>query len=186
MQLQYQSVGMGGQSTMQVHQVQPQGWLQYAIPIAIFAVVFGLRARRMSRLRPLKIEQLWIVPAIYLVVCAVMLIVHPPTIAGWGLCALGLAVGAALGWQRGKMMHIVVEPETHRLNQKASAAGILFLLAIVGVRAVARAEAGLLHFDVQLLTDVLVVLALGLFGVQRLEMYLRAKRLLGEAGAQRA
>ena len=37
-----------------------------------------------------------------------------------------------------------------------------------------------------MLIDILVVLALGLFTAQRLEMYLRAKRLLDEARAARA
>ena len=37
------------------------------------------------------------------------------------------------------------------------------------------------HFDVMLLTDVLVAFALGLLTLQRVEMYLRAKRLLEEA-----
>ncbi|MCP4025095.1 MAG: DUF1453 domain-containing protein, partial [Sphingomonas sp.] len=44
---------------MPVH-AAPPGILQYAIPIAIFLAVFALRARRLTRLRPLKVEQLWI------------------------------------------------------------------------------------------------------------------------------
>ncbi|WEK00687.1 MAG: DUF1453 family protein [Candidatus Sphingomonas phytovorans] len=171
---------------MQVHTGQPQGWLQYAIPTAIFLLVFALRARRLTQLRPLRIERLWIFPTIYLLVCAWMLVQFPPTPAGWGLCALGLAVGAALGWQRGKTMQITVDPETHQLNQKASLAGIAFLFAIVGLRVAARAGSSALHLNVAMLTDILVVLALGLFAVQRVEMYLRAKRLLDGARAARA
>lgn len=168
---------------MQVHAGQPQGWMHYAIPIAIFVLVFAFRARRLSQLRPLRIERLWIFPAIYLVVCIGMLVQFPPTPVGWGLCAVALAVGAALGWQRGKTMRITVDPETHQLNQKASLAGIAFLFGIVGLRAAARAGSSALHLNVAMLTDMLVVLALGLFAVQRVEMYLRATRLLDEARA---
>ena len=100
-------------------QPAPQ-WLQYAIPLAIFVLVFGARARRMSQLRPLRIERLWIVPAIFLVVAIAMLFEYPPTLPGWAACALGLALGAAFGWQRGRMMQIKVDPETHALSQKAS------------------------------------------------------------------
>ncbi|MDB5704379.1 MAG: hypothetical protein JWN66_1495 [Sphingomonas bacterium] len=171
---------------MQVHTAQPQGWLQYAVPLAIFIVIFGFRARRLAQLRPLKIERLWIFPAIYLVICTAMLVQFPPTLAGWGLCAIALAVGAGLGWQRGKLMAITVDPETHQINQKASFAGIAFLFVIVAIRAAARVEGSALHLNIALLTDMLVVLALGLFSVQRLEMYLRAKRLLEEARAARA
>jgi membrane protein CcdC involved in cytochrome C biogenesis len=168
---------------MQVHTGQPQGWMQYAIPIAIFVLVFAFRARRLSQLRPLRIERLWIFPAIYLVVCVGMLVQFPPTPVGWGLCAVALAVGTALGWQRGKTMRITVDPDTHQLNQKASLAGIAFLFGIVGLRAAAKAGSSALHLNVAMLTDMLVVLALGLFAVQRVEMYLRATRLLDEARA---
>jgi len=171
---------------MQVHVGQSQSWLQYAIPIGIFLLVFGLRARRLSQLRPLRLERLWIFPALYLIVCVWMLVQFPPTLAGWALCVVALAAGAALGWQRGKTMRITVDPETHRLNQKASPAGILFLFAIIGVRAAARAGSSALHLNVAMLSDALVVLALGLFAAQRLEMYLRARRLLDEARAARA
>jgi hypothetical protein len=171
---------------MQVHTVQPQGWLSYAIPIAIFVVVFGLRTRRMTRLRPLKIERLWIVPAIYLAVVTVLFIQIPPTLAGWVAAVLGLVAGAAVGWQRGKTMQIHVDPETHALNQKASLAGILFLVALVAVRGAARTEgSALMHLNVAMLTDGFAAFALGMFAVQRLEMYMRATRLLEEARARR-
>jgi membrane protein CcdC involved in cytochrome C biogenesis len=171
---------------MQVHTGQPQGWIQYAVPTAIFVLVFAFRARRLTQLRPLRIERLWIFPTIYLLVCAGMLVQFPPTLFGWGLCAVALAVGVVLGWQRGKTMRITVDPETHQLNQKASLAGIFFLFAIIGLRAAARAGSSALHLNVAMLTDTLVVLALGLFAAQRVEMYLRAKRLLDEARAAKA
>ena len=78
-------------------------------------------------------------PALYLVVAALMFWQLPPT--GWVAiaCVAGLAIGAAVGWQRGKMMHIHVDPETHALNQKASPAAMLFLVALIVVEARARA-----------------------------------------------
>jgi uncharacterized protein (DUF486 family) len=171
---------------MQVSTQQPHGLMQYVIPLAIFAIVFSIRARRMARVRPLKLEHLWIVPAIYGAVCVIMLIQFPPTPLGWLACLVALAVGSAVGWQRGRMMHIDVDPETHALSQRASIWGIALLLVIVALRFVARTEAGALHLDVAMLTDSLVVFALGLFSVTRLEMYVRARRLLAEAGAARA
>jgi hypothetical protein len=119
---------------MQVQAHPAQGWVQYAIPIAIFAVVIALRMRRMGQMRPLKLETLWIVPAMYLVVAALMFWQFPPV--GWVAmaCASALLIGAALGWQRGKMMHIHVDPETHALNQKASPAAVFFLIALIAVR----------------------------------------------------
>jgi hypothetical protein len=165
---------------VQAHPVH-QTWISYAITIGIIVVVMALRMRGMSKMRPLKLGSLWIVPAVYLVVAALMFIQLPPT--GWVAIAsaVGLAIGAAVGWQRGKMMHIHVDPETHALNQKASPAAMIFLVVLILVRAGAR---GILGQDSNvspaMLTDPLIAFALGMFTLTRLEMYLRAKRMLEE------
>jgi predicted membrane-bound mannosyltransferase len=167
---------------MQV-QVQPaqQNWIGVAITIAVVAIVMAFRLRRMGQMRPMKLGSLWVVPAIYLVVAALMFWQLPPT--GWVAIAsaLGLAIGAAVGWQRGKMMHIHVDPETHALNQKASPAAMLFLIVLIAVRAGARSVLGETSgVSPAMLTDPLIAFALGMFTLTRLEMYLRAKRLLEE------
>ena len=122
---------------MQVHPVQ-QTWISYAITIGLVVIVMALRMRRMGRMRPLKLDRLWIVPALYFVVAAMMFWQLPPT--GWVAiaCVAGLLIGAAVGWQRGRMMQIHVDAETHALNQKASPAAMLFLLALIAVRALGR------------------------------------------------
>ena len=136
----------------------------------------------MGRLRPLKLETLWVVPTLYLALAALMFWSLPPK--GWVAIAsaVALAIGAAVGWQRGKMMHIHVDPETHALNQKASPAAILFLVGLIIVRSGARAVLGETgSVSPAMLTDPLIAFALGMFSLTRLEMYLRAKRMLEEA-----
>lgn len=163
---------------MQTHPVQPT-WVGYIVPIAIFLVVMTLRMRGMSRMRPLKLGTLWIVPALYLLVAIMMFVQYPPF--GWVAIAsaVGLTLGAALGWQRGKMMQIHVDPHTYALNQKASPAAMIFLIALIVVRAGARSLLGAeSHVSPAMLTDPLIAFALGMFTLTRLEMYLRAKRLL--------
>jgi membrane protein CcdC involved in cytochrome C biogenesis len=166
---------------VQAHPVH-QTWVTYAITIGIIVVVLALRMRRMGTMRPLNLRSLWIVPALYLVVAAFMFVQLPPT--GWVAIAsaVGLAFGAAVGWQRGKMMHIHVDPETHALNQKASPAAMIFLIALIVVRSGARSILGQdSNVSPAMLTDPLIAFALGMFALTRLEMYLRAKRLLEEA-----
>ena len=168
---------------MQVH-TQPihQTWISYAITIGIIVVVMALRMRRMGKMRPLKLGSLWIVPALYLIVAALMFWQLPPTGFVAIASAAALAIGAAVGWQRGKMMHIHVDPETHALNQKASPAAMIFLVALILVRSLARSILGQeSNVSPAMLTDPLIAFALGMFTVTRLEMYLRAKRLLEEA-----
>ncbi len=156
-------------------------WLRLAIPVVILAIVMAFRLRRIGRERPLKIERLWIVPAIYIVVAAVAYWAHPPVGLAWLWCLIALAVGVALGWQRGRMMRISVDPETHEMSQRASPAAMLLILVLILVRTGAREIAPGMALDVMTLTDVLVALALGLLATQRLEMWLRARKLLAAA-----
>ncbi|UYY59830.1 CcdC protein domain-containing protein [Sphingomonas sp. S2-65] len=166
-------------------------WISYAISGTIVVVVLALRIWRMNKVRPLRIERLWVVPAILALLTASMFIAAPPSPLGWALSVVALAIGAALGWQRGRFMHIEVDPETHVLNQRASPAALLFIVALIAVRFAARSMlasgAGdtLLHLNAMALTDILIALALGLVATTRLEMYLRAKRLVEAARTAR-
>jgi hypothetical protein len=161
------------------------GWAQTLLPLAIAAVVLLFRARRMARSRPLRLERLWIVPALYLLVVAALFVAQPPSAQGWGAAALGLLVGTTLGWQRGKAMLIAVDPDTHALTQRSSPMAFVLLAALIGLRQFARLEGSSLGFDLALVTDGLAALALGLLSSQRLEMFLRGRRLLAEARISR-
>ena len=167
---------------MQAQTHPAQGWVGYILPIAIIVVVMALRMRRMGQMRPLKLETLWVVPVLYLAVAAMMFWSLPPK--GWvGIaCIVALLLGAAVGWQRGTMMEIHVDPETHALNQKPSPAAMFFLIALIVVRSGARSLLGRTSgVSPAMLTDPVIAFALGMFTLTRIEMYLRAKRLLEEA-----
>jgi hypothetical protein len=81
------------------------------------------------------------------------------------------------------MMRIMFDPETHRLNQTSSPAALLFIVVLLVVRSGARGAMSYSGgaFDPMAATDVLMALALGLFAAQRLEMYMRGKRMLEAA-----
>lgn len=163
----------------------PSDWVRYAIPFAVIAVVMAFRLRSVGRARPLKIERLWIVPALYIVITTVTFWTHPPVGLAWLWCLVALAAGIGLGWQRGRMMRITVDPETHAISQRASPAALLLILGLIVVRSAARnaAQFGGPALDVMTVTDVLIAFALGLLATQRLEMWLRARRLLEAARA---
>jgi len=164
------------------HPASPQATLiSMVATFAIIGVVLFFRLRRMSKERPLKPEQLWIVPAIYLMAVGWLFARGTPDLTGWLICGATFLLGCALGWQRGRMMHISVNPETGTLNQKASIAGMLFIVGLIAVKIVAQMESSQLHLNLALLTQAFGSFGLGLFTMQRVEMYLRAKKLLEEA-----
>jgi len=169
---------------MQGNPAQPQ-LISYAIGGAALLVVLALRFRSVGRQRRLRLEYLWIVPAILAALAMLTFVSAPPSPMTTGLCALAFAVGGALGWQRGKMMQIQIDPETHQLNQVAGLGAMLFLVAIIAIRFGARAliEAGIVpvHANPMAISDVLLSFAVGMFGVMRVEMFMRGKRLLAAA-----
>lgn len=174
---------------MQPGAAQPQ-LISYAIGGAILLLVMALRFRSVGRHRRLRLERLWIAPAAIAAIVALTLLNAPPSMLTLALCVVALAIGGVIGWQRGRLMQIHIDPETHELNQVMSAAAMLFLLAIIAVRFGARVliEADVLpvHLDPRAVTDVLLSFAFGLIGTTRLEMFLRARRLLAASRADAA
>lgn len=159
------------------------------IGVVIFLAIFSLRMMRSRQQRPLKLEWLWVTPAVLVLLAGSLLWQFRPQGLEWLWLALIFAVGGAIGWQRGRMMTITVDPVTHDLNQQASPAAMFLLVGLVvirmGLRSVLTEEASVLHLTVNFITDAFVVLAVGLLTVTRLEMFLRARKLLAEVRGAR-
>jgi len=152
----------------------------YVVWGVIVCALLFLRLRLAGRARRLRLETLWIVPAIYAAFTTFLLYEVPLHGLQFLYGAVALGAGGMVGWRRGMMMRINVDPETRTLNQQASPAAILFILAILLVRRGLAYEAGSMGFSVALVTDLLMLFVLGMFSMTRLEMFLRAKRMLRE------
>jgi membrane protein CcdC involved in cytochrome C biogenesis len=165
----------------------PANPLQVIATISIVLVAMALRMRRMRRARPLRIEHLWIVPAIFLAIAGLVLWQMPPTLNDTPWLIGALVMGGVIGWYRGKTMRISVDPATHAVSQSASPWAMIFLVALLGVRYAARyflaEEAESWHISLNVLTDAPLVLLVGMLTLTRIEMYLRAQKLLKAARA---
>lgn len=161
--------------------------LSLVIGGAVFLAIMAFRFSRIRKARRLRLEWLWVTPAILLVGAGALMWRMPPHGLEWLWLTLALAVGGAIGWQRGRMMTITVDPETHDLNQQASPAALIFLVALFVIRRALdqalHAEAQAWHLSAAFVTDVFVVFAVGLLLVMRAEMFIRARRLLDNARA---
>jgi len=160
--------------------------LNYLVPLGIVAVVIVLRN---SRPRRLKIERLWTLPVIYVLLVGVSLAEAPPPLTPLTIAILAgaVAVGAAIGWQRGRFTQIHIHPETHELTSRASPIGLLFIFGILLVRVGARdllaGNAASMHLPLIAITDGFLLLAIAMLTVQRLEVWQRASHMLTEAKA---
>lgn len=154
------------------------------IGLAIAVIVLLLRNQKP---RSLRIELLWIRPLIFMGLMAAAIIALPPAGAPLDIALLTVAavIGAGIGWQRGRFIHIEVHPETHALTTRVSPLGLAFIVAIIalrmGLRGVTAGGAGAMPISTATASDALIVLAGVMMVVQSLEMWLRARRLLAEA-----
>ncbi|MEO8883152.1 MAG: CcdC protein domain-containing protein [Devosia sp.] len=169
----------------------PQGNSQltsYVITGAVVVLVLALRFRRLGQSRPLQLERLWVLPVVYGVIAVALVAQSPLQGIDWAWCAVALAIGAAIGWYRGKSVKVTVDPNTRALNQTQSAATMVFLVALIlvrfGLRSVLATEAQSWHVSAAVIVDAFIALALGLIAVTRLEIFLRARKLLETARAQ--
>jgi hypothetical protein len=154
----------------------------YAVPFIVMVLI----VMRNARARRLRIETLWIMPVLILVMVGLALSQEgapsPPFIAA---DLLALAIGAGLGWWRARFTEISVDPATHQLTRRASPVGMAIILVIFAlryaIRAYAEQNASALHVPVNAVADVALVMAVGLVCAQRLEIFTRANRLLAQA-----
>jgi hypothetical protein len=162
----------------------PNPWIGYGIAALVVLVVLAIRLKRAGVARPLRIGRLWIIPTVYSALAVFVFVETPPEGIGWAACAVALALGAAAGWWRGRMIHIEVDPATRAVTARQSPAAVMIILLLVLARTALR---GVIEtsgaVSLATVTDALIAFALGLLAVQRLETYLRARRLLREAQA---
>jgi membrane protein CcdC involved in cytochrome C biogenesis len=163
-----------------------QGTPQIAvwIPLLVVLPLIYWRMRRAAKSRPLKLGALWFRPIILAALTAMVLFGTPPAASDWTWLVLAAVLGAVLGWYWGRMVTIEVHPENGTLMTKRSQAAMIVFFALivmrVGLRAGLQMEADVLHITPVFIADIFIVFAAALFGVQALEMYLRARRVMGE------
>ncbi len=157
----------------------------WVAPIVLLLIVY--RLRNGAREKALKIETLWVIPVMLLIVGGLVIRQAPIPGLDWLWLIPVFVAGAALGYWRGRLTVVTVNPETHALTSRTSAAGLYLVIGVLavrlGLRAFLTAEATTLHLNVALITDAFLVFALGLIAAQRLEIWIRARRLLAQARA---
>jgi hypothetical protein len=167
--------------------MHPQGQggaLTYLIPIA----VIGLVILRNARARTLRMERLWIGPLLVVLLAGAGIAAAPPrTEAAIVVDIVALAFGAVLGWWRGRASRFTVDPETHVVTSRVSPWGMVLILAIFalryGLRSFLGGGATVLHLAAADLADAFLLLALGVVCAQRIEWFIRARRMIAEARA---
>jgi len=156
--------------------------LPYIVPLLLLVIV----VRRSLRERRVRLQTLWIAPAVFTAV-TVYVLAHspPPSLLGVAELVGGFAVGCGIGWLRGRTTRLRIDHATGDLLSRATPlAMILFAAVFVGRTSLRLAllqepsAAGGVHPDLPRFTDILLVFALGMVAAQRLEIWLRGRKFL--------
>ncbi len=158
------------------------------IPLIVVAVMFPLVLMRNRRPRTLRLRWMWVVPVIVVAMICLGLwatITFDPdhTVFGpadWAMLAGGLVLGALLGWQRGRMVVIHKDPDG-TLKAQSSPLGMILIVVLLlgrqGLRAVLEPHAAEWGLNVLAVQDAFMLLAVGLVLSQRIEIFIRARRI---------
>lgn len=154
------------------------------IPLAVIPVVLVLVLLRNSRPRVLRPQWMWVVPVLILfgIGAGLYFTPHAPFgIAAYAAFAGALAVGAAVGWWRGKTITIQKAADG-TLTAQASPFGLILIVGLVlgrtALRSLMESQAASWHVDAVVITDAFMLFAVGLVVAQRLEMFIRARAVL--------
>lgn len=166
-------------------ETQPSGPLA-ALPYILPLVVLAIIMLRGTKPRTLVVERLWIQPMMLMILGGLVVFIQgAPSAMGLVILPLALIVGAGLGWWRGRLTRLSVDPETHTVTSQVSPVGLallggIFLLRF-GLRSYAMQNPGALHASVADITDAMLLIAVGLVCAQRLEVWIRARALIANA-----
>lgn len=160
--------------------------LQTWLPLLVIAVVFAFRFRNLSKPKPFRPAGLWVAPTILAAVFLLVTVSMPPSAIGWLVILFGTAIGAAIGWKRGHLMHLERDPRSGLLMIRQSPAALLLIIGIIFARRLLSAGLGIDPGAAQgghpaaaaiLLTDGLLGFALGMVIAMRWTLWQRAKAI---------
>ena len=156
------------------------------IGIGLALVIFLLRNRAPRTLRP---QYLWVAPAIMIPLMAFALWgqSHVPGASrapfaalDWIVLAFGLILGTVAGWWRGKMTTIEKHADGTLKAQASPIGMILIVILLLGRRALSaflEPHAAAWGLNATAVADAFLVFVVGMIIVQRVEMYIRARRV---------
>ena len=170
---------------------QTANYIRYGVIGVVILALYAARFLRAGKARPLQPAGLLIRPIIYVILLGLFLFwAQPYDAQSLGILAGCLLLGAAIGYWRGKMIHIEVHPETHSITQTVPvfAVALIVILLVIryAIRLVLFPNMDLASHQSMLINAYFIAFAAGALGVTPLEMYVRANRLLAESKAAKA
>jgi hypothetical protein len=162
-----------------MHPTDP--WQTY-IPFVAIGIALLIRLRRVNRARRMHLWRLAVGPTLLGLAAIYLAVSVPPDLAGVAIFAGAAAAGAALGWQRARLMKIAFDPATNSFTLQQSPWAVALLIGIMLLRRLLLPGVGAMQGGAHMphamwLIDGLIGFGLGTIVAQNTELWLRAKAL---------
>ncbi len=109
-------------------------WKEFA-PFVVLLLVFALVLRRSGRTRVIRVQRMWIAPAIFVVLTGTTLVVSPlPGLIAIAAFIVVAIMGAGVGYLRARHQEITIDHETGVVSSKATQVGTILIAALFLVR----------------------------------------------------
>jgi membrane protein CcdC involved in cytochrome C biogenesis len=158
-------------------------WKELA-PYAVPVLVMALLARRVMKAQQpsvVRLERLWIFPAILLVLTGVTLAHEPiPTIFWMAAFVFVAAAGGAFGWFRVHTLEFIKDPDTGAVTSKSSPFGAIVLVALLLLRYAIKyflSDEGIRGVELVRWTDGGLIFSAAMLAAQSAHTWVRARRL---------
>lgn len=161
------------------------------IPIVGLLVGLSIMMLRNRRPRVLRLRWMWVTPAIIVPLMGLAIwgtsqqpgMSHAPFgPLDWAVLAVGLVLGGVAGWWRGKMMTIEKHEQEGALRAQASPVGLILIAVLLVARRALSAwlepHAAAMGLNALAVTDAFLVFVAAMIALQRVEMFIRARRIL--------
>ncbi len=155
--------------------------VQSAAPFIAAAVIVPLIILRKRTPRPLNVGRLWIFPAVAITVAIGFMATQPaPAPVAVAELALAMSLGFGFGWLRALTTRMRFDPQTQAIITQTSSIGFVVLIGLFALRYVLREQlaAGFGGLPLATVTDAFFLFATGMVIGQRIELWLRSRRLL--------
>ena len=162
---------------------------QTVAPLIALVIALPLILLRNRRPRTLRVQWMWVTPLVITVLMAFAIwgaSLNPdaPHTAfqslDWGVLALGVILGGVAGWWRGKMTTIERHADGTMKAQSSPIGLVLIVGLMLGRRALSawlEPHAASMGLNLLAIADTFLLFVAAMVIVQRLEMFIRARRI---------
>ncbi len=162
--------------------MQPEASWQHYLPIVIIVIAMLFRLRGMKRARPMHLGRLLIGPVLLAVLVIYLAVTVPPDLGAAAIFAGAALAGAALGWQRARLMKIVYDPASDTFTLQQSPWAVALLIMVMLARRLLLPSVATMHGGVHAphatwVIDGLIGFGFGTVVARNFELWLRAKGL---------